>query len=497
MKKGQVSKSFLRWLAIFRKSPVFLIILFILGIFIGSNIKLQLISLIASGVFCLLIVLSIFVFKNKSFAGYILVFILGLSYFWFYQSLEKPNIPQGCTNVRICSNVAVKNTKARFAIVDSDEQRAVISTGKAETFGYGDELRMCFEDKNASFIEEGYGKYLKSRYQTNYLIKDPEVEVTSRGEGTIRGLFDLSLYLSREIKELFPGDKGVLAKGLLFGGSEDFTSRFQQNLKNSGTSHLVAVSGYNVSIITIILFGFLRNLFSRRFAAASTLGLLICFCVMTGVSASVVRASIMGFLYVVAKIIGRRGAIANSLFVAAFAMIILNPYSIWDVGFQLSFAATLGLVLLEEPLRILLFGRFFKMTQGEVISSLTATLSAQLFTLPILLFSFGQISAIAPLANVLILPIVPWAMLFVAIALAAKLLWGVLGLFLAGFTQMLLEYFISVIRIFGRFELSVLTIENFGWVGTLLLYILIALAVVFIKQKAKNKLRSYVNEAKI
>ncbi|MDP3014730.1 MAG: ComEC/Rec2 family competence protein [Candidatus Subteraquimicrobiales bacterium] len=250
-----------------------------------------------------------------------------------------------------------------------------------------------------------------------------------------------------------------MAKGLLLGGSQGFSSEFLNAIKNSGTSHLVAVSGYNVSIITIILFRYIRAAFSRRSAIIFSIIFLICFCLLSGATASVVRASLMGLMYIIAKIIGRRGAIVNSLFVAAFFMLILNPFALWDIGFELSFMATFGLIFLGEPMIKLFFGRLKDGTAKDVASTLCETISAQLFTLPILLSAFGKISIIAPIANVLILLLVPLAMLLIFISVIGAFLWQNIGLLLAGVAYVLLDYFMTVIKFFGSLKMAAMQIS--------------------------------------
>ena len=137
----------------------------------------------------------------------------------------------------------------------------------------------------------------------------------------------------------------------------------------------------------------------------------------------------MGFLYLFAKCIGRRGATTNALFVAALIMILYNPYSLYDVGFQLSFAATLGLVILEEPLRVI-FSRLTALPEA-VMTAATSTLAAQVFTLPILLWQFGQISLVAPITNTLILPFVPLTMFMVALTYVLDKIIPIIGVFVS------------------------------------------------------------------
>ena len=156
---------------------------------------------------------------------------------------------------------------------------------------------------------------------------------------------------------------------------------------------------------------FLSHLFVPRRVIFWIIGIcLILFTLIAGAGASVVRAAIMGGLLILAKREGRLYSIANAIVLAGAVMLFFNPYLLrYDAGFQLSFLATFGLVYLAPYLE----KRFTRLPEFlSIRSNSAATLSAQIMTLPIILFDFGRLSLIAPLANVLILPVVPLTMLF-------------------------------------------------------------------------------------
>jgi len=482
MKRWNVSK---KWLSFF-KTPIFLITLFISGLIIASFLTSQKTflstALILSTAACILAI-----FQAKKILIPVLIIILGVSYLWLFQTLEK-NINIGCSDVFVSSNPVYDGNTAKFAVKDRSGKRAFVNLKTAERFEYSDQINLCFTSEDAKLQTGSYGRYLKARYLTDELINNPQIKLVGNGRSVLRYLYGFATEVSNILTSIFPGDEGSLSKGLILGGSQGFSPSFMRALRGSGTSHLVAVSGYNVSIITIVLFQVIRQTFSRRAAIVTTLIVLLTFCLLTGATASVLRASLMGFLYILAKIIGRRGAIVNSLFVAALIMVLINPFSIWDVGFQLSFFATLGLVLLEQPLRII-FERFAKLPQ-VFLTSMTATLSAQIFTLPILLSQFGQVSILSPIANTLILPFVPIAMLMVAITVVAHQIIPIIGTFFAGLTEILLGYIIFIINFFGNASFSALTIDAMPIIYFVILYIGVILLTIWIKTKAKKITRN-------
>lgn len=466
----------------FLQQPSFFIILFVAGVFVAALV-LQPYRILSYGVLLAGVIISLLLVGLKKTAMPLILLILGMSYFWFFSS-SLHNITAGCREVSITSNPESDGITSKFAVKDLSGARAFVAVKSDLNLQYSDKVGLCFKEYNVISSDPSYARYLKARYLTDEYIKDPEIEFLTSGKSPLRYLYAFSASVSKTLGSVFIGDTGALAKGLILGGSQGFSHSFVESLRNSGTTHLVAVSGYNVSIITIILFQIIRQALSRRAAVITTISVLLIFCLLTGATASVLRASLMGFLYILSKTIGRRGAAANSLFVAAFLMVLINPFSIWDVGFELSFAATLGLVVLEGPLRII-FSRFINVPEG-ILTSVSSTLAAQLFTLPILLFSFGQVSLLAPVANVLILPFVPLTMLMVAITYIALKTIPVLGVFVAGLSQVLLDYIIAVIKFFGGFSFSALTIEGLNWIWLVLLILIVYLLAAALKKFSKR-----------
>lgn len=471
-------------LLIFFKSPSFFIIFFATGIITGSVMPSTrfFISIVVLLVGILLVALLL---KTKILAISIVLMMMGAFYFWIF-STSSHNLPAGCHNVSVSSNPQSDNEMLKFAVQNASG-RAFINLKTADRLQYSDKINICFETSNIAPVEGSYSRYLEARYLTNKLIRNPDFEFIASGKSPLRYLYSFSAGVSDDLGRIFSGDGGVLAKGLILGGSQGFSPSFVEDLRSSGTTHLIAVSGYNVSIITVVLFQLIRTYFSRRVAIITTAIVLLSFCLLTGATSSVLRASLMGFLYLFAKCIGRRGATTNALFVAALIMLLYNPYAIYDVGFQLSFTATLGLVMLEEPLRVI-FSRLATFPEA-LMTAATSTLAAQVFTLPILLFQFGQISLVAPIANTLILPVVPLAMFMVALTYIVEKIVPIIGIFVSGLTQVLLDYIMLVIEFFGGFTFSALTIEGMSWVYLVLLYFGVFILATYLKTRSRKIIR--------
>lgn len=468
-------------LLIFFKSPSFFIILFAMGIIIGSVMPSAR-FFISVMVLLVGIILVAVLLKIKLLTVAILLAMMGVFYFWIFSS-SLHNLPTGCHNVAVSSNPESDNGTLKFA-VQNTSGRAYLNLKTADRLQYSDKINICFQGSNLAPVEGSYGRYLEARYLTDEVVRNPDFKFVGSGRNPLRHLYSFSAGVSDDLSRIFSGDAGVLAKGLILGGSQGFSPSFIKALRASGTTHLIAVSGYNVSIITVVLFLLIRTWVSRRAAIITTAIMLLSFCLLTGATSSVLRASLMGFLYLFAKSIGRRGATTNALFVATLIMFLYNPYSVWDVGFQLSFAATLGLVILEEPLRVI-FARLAALPEAVMMAA-TSTLAAQIFTLPILLWQFGQISLVAPVTNILILPFVPLAMFMVALTYVLDKIIPIIGVFVSGLTQVILDYIILVIKFFGGFSFSALTIEGMSWVYLIVLYFVVFVLVTVLKIKSKK-----------
>jgi competence protein ComEC len=197
--------------------------------------------------------------------------------------------------------------------------------------------------------------------------------------------------------------------GILIGARKTLPLEIVNNFTATGVSHIVAVSGYNISIIILALEK-MSWWIGRKPAFWTSLIIIIMFVIMTGASSSVIRAAVMGSLVLFSFASGRLYSITPSLFFAVIIMLLFNPKILfWDIGFQLSFLATCGIIYILPMLEQLTekFGELFNLK-----SYFLTTCSAIIATTPLILFNFEKFSIVAPLVNVLVLPVVPPVMLF-------------------------------------------------------------------------------------
>lgn len=223
------------------------------------------------------------------------------------------------------------------------------------------------------------------------------------------GLHAVRVWFERSISRVLPSPEAPFLAGLLLGSRTSIPSSIVQAFQRTGTSHIVAVSGYNVTVVVTLIAAIVGMMPVPRTARLSmTLAAIIAFVILTGASASVVRAGIMGSIVLLCRFVGRVADVRHILLLTCVVMIVCNPAMIADIGFQLSVAATLGLIMLSDP-----FERRLQCVPQRfgIRSSLSSTLAAIVMTQPLITLYFSQVALVAPLANMIVLPLIPVSML--------------------------------------------------------------------------------------
>ncbi len=257
---------------------------------------------------------------------------------------------------------------------------------------------------------------------------------------------------SKQTNKLLPEPQASLLSGILWGEQKQMDKNLYGALKRTGTLHVIALSGMNITIL-ISLIGKITLFLGRKQSILLSLTLIVIFIVFVGASPSVVRAGIMGSLSLLAVYFGRKSWAMLSLILAAGIMLIINSAWIFDIGFQLSFLATLGIIVLaSKPLRKKkgLAGEFLE--EGK--ENLRTTLAAQVFTLPVIIYNFKQLSLIAPLTNVLVLWIIQPIMVLGFVLSLTTILFLPLAYPLSWIIWVPLTYFIKVIEWTAKIPLA-------------------------------------------
>jgi competence protein ComEC len=200
------------------------------------------------------------------------------------------------------------------------------------------------------------------------------------------------------------------------------------------------------------------------------------YALFTGASAAVLRAAAMASLAAVARAAERGSEPWRLLFGACWLITLADPHTLWDLGFQLSALATGSLFAYGKPVEAWLRRRrpFHWPAMAPVTEALTATLAAQVLTLPLILYQFGNLSLVAPLANVLIVPVVPYSMLLGTVALVGGLLWRPLGQWLALGAWLPLTWMAEGARMLAEPRWAAVQVPVFPLWGLLAFYAVVA-----------------------
>lgn len=204
------------------------------------------------------------------------------------------------------------------------------------------------------------------------------------------------------INQVLPEPQAALLNGILFGIRARLPQSLYEALITTGTVHIIALSGQNIVILTRII-SEVTLILGRRASSLLTIASVVGFVAFVGVEPTIVRAAIMGSLSLLAVYFGRQNWSLLSLFLAAGLMLLVDPTWITDISFQLSFLATLGIILFSTTKSYKKNG-FWAELLREMRINLRTTLAAQIFTTPLIFFYFRRVSLIAPITNVLIAP---------------------------------------------------------------------------------------------
>lgn len=413
---------------------------------------------------------------------------VGIFYYQIFDTLQqKANIPFEVQSevYGIISSINKKEQSQELAVALEPPYSGKISVNAPAYvyFRYGDLVKL-------------QGVIKKPPAETTaYLLKDgilgresfPKIEKIKSGQGNFlkAKLLDFRGRILEIFKNNLPVEKAALLSGITLGSREGFSDELKNKMSLTGTTHLVALSGYNISVVAAAAAAVFSLYLSRTISFYLTVLIIILFVLMTGAEASAVRAAVMGVIALLANEVQRSFSLRNAIAIAAFLMVLYNPkVLVFDLGFQLSFLALLGIVYLNPVLKKILNMEdpgFFSW-KGNFLT----TLSAQLMVLPLLLGKFGIFSLTSLLANVLILEIIPLTMAMGFILALAGFLSGFLAKLAALAVNLLLAYQFWVIDLFSEFKILIMS-KSLSPAYFLLYYLIIIGLTVYYGKRKENK----------
>ena len=333
------------------------------------------------------------------------------------------------------------------------------ATGDAH-FHYGDRVRVYGALETPPIFEGfSYRDYL-ARFGVYAQVRQASVSfIAARAANPLlQALHDFRAYALQVTAQIFPQPASALLSGILLGDASGISPELQAAFAATNTSHILAISGFNIAILVGVFMALSRPLLGPRRSVIIAIIGVIFYTLLVGAGASVVRAAIMSSLALIGQRLGRRAWGLNTLAAAVLAMTLQNPLVLWDVGFQLTGAATLGILLYGERLQAWVEAQAARWTtaaQARQVATAAAdlillTIAAQLTTLPLLVYYFRQFSLVALPANLVILPAQPALEVASGFALVLGLIWLPLGQVAAWLAWPFSAYTVAFVEFFAH-----------------------------------------------
>lgn len=344
--------------------------------------------------------------------------------------------------------------------------KVMVKARRYPEFLYGDVLNITCKLQTPPVFEKFSYAALLAKDDIFALCTQPAIKPAANPDqpffpnflqGFWKGVFIFKSLMIRKINELYSEPAASLVAGILIGQRRSIPQQILDDFNTAGLTHVLAISGYNVSMM-IAVFGYLCQGAGRRWRYAGMFGGVMGLVVLTGFSASVLRAAWMGCIALLAQALGRKGSALHLLLVSAVIMVVMSPrMMLVDLSFQLSFLSTLGILVfmpkieaLEQKLMALPRFAWISKIPPFMREGFCVTMAAQVFTTPLLFYQFGRFSLIAPVANIFVLPLVPWIMLFSFCGLAVSFLILPLGRLLSFGAYVLVMVMLFFVHLFAR-----------------------------------------------
>ncbi len=341
---------------------------------------------------------------------------------------------------------------------------------------YGDEIIVAGKITIPKSIATAPGE--RTFDYPTYLAKDgiyyemsfAKVGIVSHGKGNwlIEKLLRFKQILMGNIARVIPEPEASLGGGIVLGTKQSLGKDWIQKFRDSGLAHIVVLSGYNIAVVASVIGRMVIFLPFTARLLSSAAGIIL-FALMVGGGATVLRATLMALVVILARAMGRESEALRILIFVGWLMVMINPMILlYDVSFQLSFFAALSLVLLAPNLE----KYFLFIKNGVMREILVTTISTQIYVAPLLLYHMGTFSLVGLIANLFVLPTIPLAMFFVSLVavFAAIPLFGTL---LAVPTQFLLSYILQVAQLGAQIYFANIRIASFSIVMVVISYIII------------------------
>ncbi|ETB64201.1 TPA: DUF4131 domain-containing protein [Candidatus Nomurabacteria bacterium] len=396
----------------------------------------------------------------------------------------------------VYSYPAESSATLRFNLKQSNENNYfLISTDKGQDIFYGDKLKVKGILKEPdNFMTNTGREFNYKRYLSNkniyYIVDKSEIDILDKEyKKDLRfWLYKIRKSFSLNILRTISYPENSLSLGLLLGDKSGFDRKMDEDFIKTGTIHIVALSGYNITIIAENVIKIFELIVSKNLSIIFSFFTIVLFVIMTGGEATAIRAGIMASILLLSKILGKNYYAKRILFIAFFLMIAYDPRYIIDMSFQLSFLATFGILYIHP--KIFYYLRFITI-RFKLRETISTTLSATIAVLPLILYSTGVLSIVSLPANVFILPIIPFAMLFSFITSLFTFISPYIAYPFALISEIILSYVLKIIEIFSSFSFASINVSQFSIIFVFIIY---GIIIYLLFKKNKNSPRSDLGE---
>lgn len=472
------------------------VIAFATGVFLASLISL-------SYYFGLLFIfLGLIIWPlNKKFLFFSLALVaFGAGFFWYeYRSLVPESVFVLEKNIGekiILQGVIIEEPDEREnytrLVFQAEGAKILLLANRYPVFKYGDKVEVGGLLQKPEILDNPTAGSAQGFDWPAYLAKDdiylemfyPDIKFVSANQGSWakRQLLLFKEKILFNISRVIPEPHSALLGGLTFGAKRSMPADLLEDFRKTGIVHIVVLSGYNVTIVADAIMRFFSFLPVSMGIGLGALGI-VGFAVMAGASATVVRASIMALLVLLARATGRIYEISVALFVAGFLMVLHNPKILrFDASFQLSFLAAMALIYLAPQVEKKLM---FLPKKWKIREVITATISTQIFVLPLLLYKTGLFSAVGLPVNLLVLFSVPATMFFGFFTAATGFLSYFLSVPFGWISYVFLAYQLKVVELFSNLPFSSFIFSEFPLWLMLLVYVGYAILIFYGVRKNK------------
>lgn len=370
-------------------------------------------------------------------------------------------------SVKLTSSPKVKGTTQTFVISPKGYENILVTSPSTPRLYYGERVKMSGTLKK---------KLLENKETINTIYFPTLVIQKDQDRG-----FAVRQKVIAVFEKYLPLDLAHLLLGIAFGIKEPLSQVFSDQIRLVGLLHVIAASGMNITLLAGGLVALLGRVLTRRMTIGITLLSIAAYAAFAGFEPSIVRAGIMGSLALLASLLGKQYFGLWALFLTGYVMLLIDPQLILDVGFQLSFLATFGIMTLKPFLA-------FKTPKALTAfkEDFTTSLSAQAATAPILLMTFGQVSFNSLLVNVLLLWTVPPLMVIGGAAAIAGFVFEPLAGLILYLSLPVLLLFQTVVVFFSSFPL-ILAMDSVPLSFLIIYYALLLFLIGLLKRKRAKR----------